>query len=96
MNLRAHFLGQATIPSSRRQLAIGCIGLVILGVMVVVHTVAISIFLWAVTANLGGVVALVLLWLISVVAIFFIARGLRHYRERLRVSALSSSARFAP
>jgi hypothetical protein len=58
--------------------------------MVIVHAIAISVFLWSVTAKPSGVVALVLLWTISAVAMFFVARGLRRFIELWRRSASST------
>jgi len=91
MNARSLFLGRPTTPPSRRQLAFGCFGLALLGAMVIVHAIALSVFLWSVTAKLSGVVALVLLWAISLVAVFFVVRGLRRFLELWRRSASSAS-----
>jgi membrane protein YdbS with pleckstrin-like domain len=90
MNARSLFQGRPTTPPSHRQLALGCFGLVLLGAMVIVHAIAISVFLWSVTAKPSGVVALVLLWTISAVAMIFVARGLRRFIELWRRSASST------
>ena len=92
MNLRTLFLHRPTAPPSRRQLVIGCVFLVLLGAVVIVHAIAMTVFLWAVAARPKGVVMLTLLWVISAVAIFFIARGLRDYLKDLDLSSLPSAA----
>jgi hypothetical protein len=57
--------------------------------MVVVHVVAITIFLWGDAARPKGVVMLTFLWVISAVAILYIVRGLRHHLELLHFGASS-------
>ena len=89
MNLRTLFLEPPSAPPSRRQHVIGCIGLVLLGLMVFVHVVAITIFLWADAARPKVAVVLVFLWVISSIAIGYIAKGLRHNLALLHFSASS-------
>jgi len=86
--MREILLSRPTGPLSRRQLIVGCFGLILLAAIVIVHAIAITVFMWAVTAKPGGVVALTLLWIISAVAIFFISQGLRHAIARWRQGAL--------
>ena len=87
MNLRTLFLERPSAPPSRRQLVIGCFGLVLLGLMVFVHVVAITIFLWGEAGRPKVAVVLAFLWVISVIAIGYIAKGLRHHLERLHFGA---------
>jgi len=89
MNLRALFLDPPPAPPSRRQLVIGCVGLVLLGLLVFVHVVAITLFLWEDAAQPKIAVVLAFLWVISAIAIGYIAKGLRHHLERLHSGASS-------
>ena len=84
MNLRALFLDPPPARPSRRQLVIGCVGLVLLGLLVFVHVVAITLFLWEDAAQPKIAVVLAFLWVISAVAIGYISKGLRHHLKRLR------------
>ena len=89
MNLRTLFLGRPSAPPSRRHLVIGCFGLVLLGLMVFVYVVAITIFLWGDIVRPKVAVVLAFLWVISAIAIGYIAKGLRHHLERLHSGAAS-------
>jgi hypothetical protein len=55
--------------------------------MVVVNVIAITIFLWGDATTQKGVVMLTFLWVVSAVAILYIARGLRHHLELLHFGA---------
>ena len=89
MNIRTLFLAKPTGPPSRRQLTIGCVGLVLLGAIVIAHAIALTVFLWAATAGRAELSPLALVWVVSVIAIVFIARGLRHNLDRMRLDASS-------
>ena len=89
MKLRTLVLERPSAPRSRQQLVIGCVGLVLLGLMVFVHVVAITIFLWGDIVQPKVAVVLAFLWVISAIAIGYIAKGLRHHLERLHSAASS-------
>ena len=84
MNMRKLFLEPPSAPPTRRKLVTGCFGLALLGLMVFVHVVAITLFLWEDAAQPKIAVVLAFLWVISAVAIGYISKGLRHHLKRLR------------
>ena len=82
MNVVTVFFHRPQAALSRRRALVGLAGLFSLAVLVIGHAVGLTIFLWEDTVRPSGAVALVLLWVVSAVALFFLARYVRHAAAR--------------
>ena len=63
---------------SRRRLVLGSVGALLLAVLIVVHAVAITLFLWSATAPPKVLAMLAFLWVLSFVGLFLLFRFVRH------------------
>jgi hypothetical protein len=77
MKMKSKSFQRSAAGGTRRRALVGTFGLLVLAVLVVAHAVALTVFLWEATARAGGIVAVGLLWAVSAVALFFVARGVR-------------------
>ena len=67
---------RAGVPRSR--LLVGAAGLLCLAALVLVHAVVLTAFLVGSSEGSMRVIVIAVLWVLSAVAAFYIARGLRH------------------
>ena len=66
MNVKSELLRQPSDGLSRRRALVGAVGLLVLAAMVLAHADALTVFLWRTAAKPGGVIAITLLWVVSV------------------------------
>ena len=77
MNILATLFRAPTAVPSRRRIAIGVAGVLVLAAMVVAHAVALTLFLWDTTARPSGTAVLAFLWVVSALALFLLVRYAR-------------------
>ena len=78
MSLRAMLFNAPSTAVSRPRLVVSAAGLLLLAALVVAHAIVLTAFLGSSTNGQGRPVVVGLVWLVSAVALLFIARGLRY------------------
>ena len=84
------------VTVSRGRTVVGLVGVLILAAMVVAHTAALTVFLWDTTTRPSGVAGLAFLWSVSIVALLFLGRFVRHMVGLLRAGSGSQASGLQP